>query len=393
LGKLSDGPLTLRQRGAQGGLKDVSRLIEVLVIVFAAQAASCNDAPARPSSGTGAADGSSPMHGGPEGGPAGGGPPAPVDAAEGGTGTAAETPDRPAPSADAADGPAEAPEDAPHTSPLEGMGTVELVRGGFDFVEGARWVPALSSYLLSDPYGVTIYMLTPPSQFDPFRMMSNGANALDLDSTGHLVTAECGAMQCQVKGAVTRRGDDGTWSDAIKDYRGLAIQNPNDIAALPDGSLVFSDTGVAHQLLRVDPQGALSYALPTDTGVDTGLNGITLSPRKEVLYVGYNVQRLIRAFDVQPSGLTGMRTVVAMTESTPDGMCVDLDGNLYVGTVAGVQVFDPRSGNLWGVITLPGLGPGDRVSECAFADADAKTLYISAVSKLYRVRLARPGVY
>jgi gluconolactonase len=197
----------------------------------------------------------------------------------------------------------------------------------------------------------------------------------------------------QAKGAVTRRGDDGTWSDAIKDYRGLAIQNPNDIAALPDGSLVFSDPGVAHQLLRVDPQGALSYALPTNTGVDTGLNGITLSPKKDVLYVGYNVQRLIRAFDVQPGGLTGMRTVVAMTESTPDGMCVDMDGNLYVGTRVGVQVFDPRSGNLWGVITLPGLEGSDRVSDCAFADADAKTLYISAVSKLYRVRLARPGVY
>ena len=166
-----------------------------------------------------------------------------------------------------------APEVA-QTSPLIGMGAVELVRGGFAFVEGARWVPALSSYLLSDPFAVTIYKLTPPSQFDPFRMMSDGANALDLDSTGHLVAAECGAMQCQTKGAVTRRGDDGTWSDAIKDYRGLAIQNPNDIAALPDGSLIFSDPVAPHQLLRIDPQGALSYALPTNTGVDTGLNGI-----------------------------------------------------------------------------------------------------------------------
>ncbi|HEY1537231.1 MAG TPA: SMP-30/gluconolactonase/LRE family protein, partial [Polyangiaceae bacterium] len=253
-------------------------------------------------------------------------------------------------------------------------------------------VPALSSYLLSDPFAVTIYKLTPPSQFDPFRMMSDGANALDLDSTGHLVAAECGAMQCQTKGAVTRRGDDGTWSDAIKDYRGLAIQNPNDIAALPDGSLIFSDPVAPHQLLRIDPQGALSYALPTNTGVDTGLNGITLSPKKDVLYVGYNVRRLILAFDVTPNGLTGMRTVVAMTESSPDGMCVDVEGNLYVGTRVGVQVFDVRSGNLWGVITPPGLGT-DRVSECAFADADARTLYISAVSKLYRVRLARPGVY
>lgn len=364
------------------------------MIVFAAQAASCNGAPERQPSGMGPADASQPMHDA-----RGELPPATVDAADEPTDTVAETADRPPPTTDAAGGPGEAPSDAANgpevgpTSPLIGMGDVELVRGGFAFVEGARWVPSLSSYLLSDPYGMTIYKLTRPSQFDPYRTMSDGANALDLDSTGHLVTAECGAMRCQSKGAVTRRGDDGTWSDAIKDYRGIGIQHPNDIAALPDGSLIFSDPVALHQLLRIDPRGALSYALPTNADVDTGLNGITLSPKKDVLYVGYNVRRLIRAFDVTPNGLTGMRTVVAMTESTPDGMCIDADGNLYVGTRTGVQVFDVRSGNLWGVITPPGLGGSDRVSDCAFADDDAKTLYISAVSKLYRVRLARPGVY
>ena len=174
--------------------------------------------------------------------------PAAADAANDPPITAPEAADGPVPSPDAED----APEVAP-TSPLEGMGTVELVRGGFAFVEGARWVPALSSFLLSDPYGETIYKLTPPSQFDPYRTMSNGANALDLDPTGHLVTAECGSNRCQNKGAVTRRMDSGVWADAITNYQGLAVANPNDIAALPDGSMYFSDTGLARQLCASTP--------------------------------------------------------------------------------------------------------------------------------------------
>jgi sugar lactone lactonase YvrE len=219
--------------------------------------------------------------------------------------------------------------------------------------------------------------------------MSNGANCLDLDRAGRLVTAECGGGRCWGSGAVTRRNDDGSWGDVIRDYRGIPISHPNDIVALPDGSLIFSDTGVARQLLRVDPDGALSYAL-ADT--DTGLNGLTLSPGKETLYVGYPNERLVRAFDIESDRLTGMRTVAA-TDPIPDGMCVDGDGNLFVGTTSGVQVFEPGSGKLWGVISLPGLQAGDRASECAFAEADARTLYVSAASKLFRVRMAAPGVY
>ena len=275
--------------------------------------------------------------------------------------------------------------EASPASPLDDMGTIELVHDGFQFVEGARWVPALSALLVSDPFASTIYQLIAPNELDVYRSMSNGANALDVAPDGHLVTAE-------IKGAVTRQAASGSWADAIESYAGLELSSPNDLAAVPDGSIFFSDLGAPRALFRIDPAGTLSYAVPAgDTA--TGINGITLSPRKDVLYVGYMAARLVRAFEVGPDGLTGARTVVPLTDPNPDGMCVDVDGNLYVGTQRGVQVFDPRSGRYWGLIALPGLGAGDRASECAFADADARTLHISAVTKLFRVRLAHPGVY
>ena len=62
-------------------------------------------------------------------------------------------------------------------------------------------------------------------------------------------------------------------------------------------------------------------------------------------------------------------------------MTVDHTGNLYVATDSGVKVYQP-SGALWGTISLP-----ETPSDCTFADPDRKTLYITAKTSLYRVRL------
>jgi sugar lactone lactonase YvrE len=101
---------------------------------------------------------------------------------------------------------------------------------------------------------------------------------------------------------------------------------------------------------------------------------------------------VVRAFDVEGSRPTRLRATYA-TDPMPDGMCVDVAGNLYVGTQKGVQIWNTRTGAPWGLIPLPGLTGSDRATECAFADPDARTLYIPALSKLYRVRMAQPGRY
>jgi sugar lactone lactonase YvrE len=274
-------------------------------------------------------------------------------------------------------------------SPLADIGQVELVKSDFVFVEGLRWVPALGALLVSDPYGETIYKLTtPPDRFDPFRPHSNGANGLDVDARGHLVAAEVGANREKSPGAVSRQRDDGTWADAIRDYRGLTLGHPNDLVALPDGTIFFSDLALApHRLLRIDPAGVLSH--PLDTG-DARMNGLALSPDRKTFYAGGG--GMVQVYDVA-GGKLGQLRATYTTEPTPDGLCVDRAGNLFVGTQRGVQVWNTKTGTPWGLIALPGLTGKDRATECAFADRDARTLYMAAVSKLFRVRLARPGVY
>jgi alpha-galactosidase len=274
---------------------------------------------------------------------------------------------------------------APSRSPLEGLGPVELVRSGFAFVEGLRWLPERQVMLVSDAYGETVYQLTPPDRWEPFRPASNGANGLDLDAGGHLVAAEVGGARETRPGAVSRLRADGIWVDAIADYRGLSLGHPNDVVALPDGHLFFSDLAQRHRLFRIDPRGALSH--PLEWG-DEHMNGLALSPDKKILYAGGG--GVVQVFDVTNGGLVRRRAPLR-TEPKPDGMCVDADGNLYVGTQRGVQVFAPESGQVWGLIPLPGLGPDDRATECAFGDGDGRSLYISARSKLFRVRTRQRG--
>jgi gluconolactonase len=80
-----------------------------------------------------------------------------------------------------------------------------------------------------------------------------------------------------------------------------------------------------------------------------------------------------------------MRAMVAMTSGNPDGMAIDSVGNLFVATKAGIEVFAP-SGTKWGTIAVP-MQP----TNCAFGDADHQTLYITAQTSVYKVRLAHPG--
>jgi gluconolactonase len=115
-------------------------------------------------------------------------------------------------------------------------------------------------------------------------------------------------------------------------------------------------------------------------------NGVGLSPDSKRLYVADTADGKLWAFPIMPGGALGPRTMFAMTDGNPDGLAIDSAGNIFVATTAGIDVFAPNGTN-WGTIPVPQMQP----SNCAFGDADHKTLYITARTALYKVRLANPG--
>ena len=277
------------------------------------------------------------------------------------------------------------PTDAPMFDPLVGVGTVELVQGGYIFTEGPQWREAEADLVFSDINGNTIYRYTGSGAPVVHKMPSNMSNGLAIDGMGKLVAAEHASR------SVTRDG-----MTVASVFETKKLNSPNDAIVADDGTIYFTDPpygipgGQSRELtfngvFRIAPGGTLTAEHRGDAD-QTRPNGIGISPDGKTVYVADTMDGRVYKFPVTGDGSLGTREMLAMTAGGPDGLAVDSGGNIFVTTSGGVEVFAP-SGTRWGNITTP-MQPAN----CAFGDADHKTLYITARTALYRVRLANAGL-
>lgn len=270
------------------------------------------------------------------------------------------------------------------TNPLDGVGNVEMVQGGYMFIEGPQWREAQGVLLFTDIPASTIYEYTPGGGAPTvFRMPSSESNGLAIDQNGAVISAQ------HNNHTVARDG-----VEIVAIFENNRLNSPNDVVVDTDGTIYFTDppyglpsmvTGQPFMgVFRITPNGDVTadYRGPlTDRP-----NGIGLSLDSKTLYVSDTDDGKLWGFPIGANGALGTRTMVAMTSGNPDGLAIDAAGNIFVATMAGIEVFAP-SGTKWGTITVP-MQPAN----CAFGDADHKTLYITARSTLYKVRLANPGM-
>lgn len=266
---------------------------------------------------------------------------------------------------------------------------VEKVAGGFEFVEGPVWHP--DGYLLfSDIPQYRIMKWDPQEGVSIYREPSNAANGLAIDREGELIACEAEPPR------ISRTGPDGKTDTLADSYEGKHLNSPNDLTIAANGSIYFTDPPYGdlerkraqlafNGVYRLGPQHELNLLLPDFVRP----NGIALSADGRTLYIDDSTQMDIRAFDVLPDGsLTNgrlfaqLRPWAANLLGVPDGMKVDARGNLFVAGPGGVWVFNPKGQRL-GIILTP-----EPPSNCAFGDADLKTLYITAGTSLYRIRLS-----
>ena len=116
-------------------------------------------------------------------------------------------------------------------------------------------------------------------------------------------------------------------------------------------------------------------------GIDTRPNGIVLSPSQDRLYANFTFGGQILSWPVAPDGSVGEMATFAQTAGFPDGMVVDEEGNLFVTSSAGVEVFAPN-GTRWGVIEFP-----EQPANTTLGGPDDKTLFVTARTGLYSVQL------
>lgn len=269
--------------------------------------------------------------------------------------------------------------------PLADIGEVELVMEGFQFLEGPVWRPD-GVLLFSDIPANTIYQLEPPATITSFRNPSGNANGLANDIDGLLLAAEHGNRR------VSRTEAGGDVVTVADTYQGDRLNSPNDLAVRSDGTIYFTDPPYGidpadqelafNGVFRVDPDGTLTAEW--EGPLSSRPNGIGLSPDESTLYVA-DTTGVVRAYDVAADGtLSGERTFAADTPGA-DGMAIDADGNVFVTTSAGVRVFAP-DGTEWGTISVPRTP-----ANVTFADADGRSLVITARQGLYTLRVPIPG--
>jgi gluconolactonase len=271
--------------------------------------------------------------------------------------------------------------------PLVAAGTVELVQSGFQFTEGPQWREAEGDLVFSDIQGNTIYRYTPGGPPPAvLRNPSNNSNGLATDGAGVIIAAEHGSR------SVTRTGAP---QPIASTFEGKRLNSPNDVIVADDGTIYFTDPpyGIpAGQQRELDFMGVFRVATNgTLTAIHRGPltarpNGIGLAPDGRTLYVADTDDGNLYRFPIAADGTIGARAMFAATSGGPDGLAIDIAGNVFVATSAGIEAFSP-AGVRWGAITVP-MQPAN----CAFGDADHRMLYITARTTVYRVRLAHPGL-
>jgi gluconolactonase len=284
---------------------------------------------------------------------------------------------------------------------------LERVAGGFEFTEGPVWARD-GALLFSSPNTNAVYRWTPQGTVTVFRAKSGyagvdigrfaqpGSNGLTFDPQGRLAICQHGNRR------VVRVEPRGNLTVLADRYHGKRLNSPNDLVYRSDGTLYFTDPPFGLPGAFDDPKKELPFSgvfAVTDgrvTLLDAGLrgpNGIALSPDERHLYVGNwdPDRKLVMRYEVGGSGRVSEGTVLfdmtdAPGEDAVDGLKVDQAGNLYVCGPGGIWLLSPGGTHL-GTLRLP-----ERPHNLAWGDQDGRTLYVTAETSIYRIRLGIPGV-
>jgi gluconolactonase len=285
--------------------------------------------------------------------------------------------------------------------------SVEHVAGGFEFTEGPVWSPE-GALLFSSPNTNVIYRWGPRGEVTVFRSKSGytgtdigryhqpGSNGLTFDPDGRLAICQHGnrrVIRVEPHGNVTVMADR---------FEGRRLNSPNDLVYRSDGTLFFTDPPFGLPDLFDDPAKELPFSgvfavrdgevvLVTDELA--GPNGLAFSPDERYLYVGnWDLERkVIMRYEVDADGAVRDDGVFADLTGAPgddalDGLKVDEAGNVYACGPGGVWILSPEGEQL-GLLRLP-----EDPHNLAWGEADRRTLYVTALTGVYRIRLSIPGV-
>ena len=260
--------------------------------------------------------------------------------------------------------------------------------------EGPLWWKEGGYLLFSDIHNNRRMKFTPGMRTEVFQEPTNRANGLTRDLQGRLVAAEHDSRR------VTRQELDGSITVIAGSFQGRRLNRPNDVVVKSDGSIYFTDPWTSPlPAEQYDLTFSGVYRVTPDLGTITLLigdfivpNGLMFSPDESILYINDSRRGHIRSFEVMPNGTLAKQSdkvIIDLTGSepgVPDGMKVDIEGNIYTGGSGGLYILDP-SGKRLGIIKHGATA----TTNLAFGGDDWKTLYFTSRNHLGSVKVNIPG--
>jgi gluconolactonase len=253
--------------------------------------------------------------------------------------------------------------------------------GGFGFTEGPVWDTHGFLYI-SDEVQNKIYRVGRGGRRETVVALG--------DPDGNTYDLQLWLIDCaSVLRAIIRVSPSGEYTTLADRYQGKRFNSPNDVVLGPDRALYFTDPtldlpkGEKQEIpfqgvYRLDSQGNVTL----ETKDLTQPNGLAFAPDGKRFYVDDSDQRNIRVYDFGAGGSLSNGRIFgeekgAEGEGVPDGMKLDVQGNLFVVGPKGFWVWDPQGHHL-GTIVMP-----EQPANLAWGGKDYATLYITATTSVY----------
>ena len=259
---------------------------------------------------------------------------------------------------------------------------VEKLAGGFRFTEGPA-ADAKGNIFFTDIPNNRIHKWSLEGKLSTFREKSGGSNGLYFDKKGNLLACEGGGRRLV---SITPKGEVTVLADKYQDKK---FNSLNDLWIDPKGGIYFTDPRYGNRE-GMEQDGEHVYYLSADRKklirvIDDMVrpNGIIGTRNGKRLYVTDHGGKKTFVYQINKDGTLSKKKLFAPEGS--DGMTIDNEGNIYLTTNA-VVVYN-KKGEKSETIKVP-EGPAN----VTFGGKDKKTLFITARTSLYSVRMRVKGL-
>ncbi len=277
---------------------------------------------------------------------------------------------------------------------------LKKIHNGFLWAEGPVYFPHGDYYLWSDIPNHRVMQWMQGSTARLYDNNSNYCNGHTRDLQGRLVTCE------HLTRRVTRTEHDGSLTVIADSHDGKRLNSPNDVVVKSDGSIWFTDPPygiISDHEGKIAPQeqdGCYVFRVDPDTFETTIVvddfvkpNGLAFSPDESVLYIADSARshdpdgpHHIRAFDCDGQKLSGGDVLIDIEKGVPDGMRIDVEGNIWTSSAIGVECFDQK-GVALGSILVPEVA-----ANLTFGGRSGSQMMITASTSVYAIDVATRGV-